>query len=163
MIRRSARECSKSDSGRGGPARLTPEARADKKERHTGSSVSNQVVASILAVTLQVWVGATFASPMLFARPMCQAPATKGHGCCRKVPGGGEVPDCCKVKTQTSQPIVLIAPPTPDRSVTMTALAVEPIDSSALPAAQQGIDRAARSPLRLPHDPTYLRISVLLI
>ncbi len=45
----------------------------------------------------------------------------------------------------------------------MTALAVEPIDSSAVPAAQQGIDRAVRSPLKRPHEPTYLRISVLQI
>lgn len=95
---------------------------------------------------------------------MCQM-SEKGEGCCcRAAHGTGELPDCCKVRTHTTQPTILMAPPaTPDLRAAATADAGDVIDRIAAPDARDVLARAEHVPLKFPHDPTYLRISVLLI
>jgi hypothetical protein len=124
--------------------------------------LARSLVALALAVVVPTaaWAACGPALPFSAAGTTCRMPA-EDH--CNQAQGAGDLPDCCKVKKATLQPIVLIAPPaTPDGHRVLTAGAVVG-DTLRVPAAQAVLDRAVRSPLKLPGDPTYLRISVLLI
>jgi hypothetical protein len=128
-----------------------------------------QLLRSLLALTLAVsvpsaaWATCAESRPAAQARQVCPMSA-KGHPCCCPRPAYGELPDCCKVKTPTPQALLLVAPPpVPDRQAVTLVDAGEVVETAALTSMWLALARADHVPLKLPHAPTYLRISVLLI
>jgi hypothetical protein len=130
--------------------------------------IARALVALALTVAIPVTAWAACGSGLPFARAksMCHTPASVDGHCqmAQMAKQGDEIPDCCKVKKEVSQPFVLIAPPTtPDLDPALAAGDVERVDVAAIALVPPSIDRAWHVPLKLPHDPTYLRISVLLV
>jgi hypothetical protein len=128
-----------------------------------------QLLRSLVALALAVSVPAAAWATCAESRPIAQTKqvcpmAAKGQRCCCPAQAGGELPDCCKVKTPTPQAVVLVAPPpAPDHHAVTVTDAGDLANTCAAMAARDALSRAHRMPLKYPHDPTYLRISVLLI
>lgn len=129
-----------------------------------------QVLRSLVALALVVsvpaaaWATCAERGAGSAGRPTCQMSERGGGCCCRAAHGTGELPDCCKVKTHTTQPTILMAPPaTPDLRAAATADAGDVVDRIAAPGVLKLLLHAEYFPLKFPHGPTYLRISVLLI
>jgi len=75
----------------------------------------------------------------------------------------GVTPDCCVMAPSPAQAPVAVFSPVSPRALEPPIPGRLPVLSGSMPAVQRAIEVSARVPLKLPHDPTYLRISVLLI
>jgi len=119
-----------------------------------------------VAIPVTAWAACGPGLPFARAKAMCHTAASPEEHCqmSQMAKQGGDVPDCCKVKKAVSQPFVLVAPPAaPDLHPALAAGDLERVDAVALALVPPSIDRAWHVPLKLPHEPTYLRISVLLV
>jgi len=117
----------------------------------------------IAAIPAAAWATCAESQPVARNTATCHL-AAKGHGRCCPKQSSGELPDCCKVRTPTPQGVFLVAPPASvDRRTATQVVAAAVIDAIMAPAAREVLARADHVPLKFPHGPTYLRISVLLI
>lgn len=126
----------------------------------TGQWTRSLVVALLVTVVLQA---TRPASASAARRPACHA-TIRDDSCCLGHRDRAR-PDCCKVKTLPPQPVVAVVP-----SSSAVTLVGRDTDFTALiplarivHEARPPLERAVWFPLKVPHDPTYLRISVLLI